>query len=156
MCAFGGRQEFTMRTLAFSAVLFTAALAAAPVLAQDGDGALTFRWTGLESAQGKVTVALFDSEAAFKESENPVRTAEVPAAAGAVEVNWTGLRPGRYAAVAYHDKDSNGKLNTLPIGLPTEPYGFSNDARGRFGAPAWKAAAFEVRTGENRQTARLR
>ena len=141
------------RCLALAAVL---ALAAAPAYAQQGDAQLRFSWTGIKEAKGKVTVALFDNEAAYKATENPVRTAEVPAAAPSVLVTWAGLKPGRYAAVAYQDKNADGKLNTLPVGLPTEPYGFSNDARGRFGAPGWSAAAFEVKAGANSQSAALK
>lgn len=136
--------------LAFATTLCGAAAA------QSGDASVAIRWTGIKAAEGKVTVALFDSEAAFKATKNPVRTAEVPAAAGSVETAWTGLKPGRYAAVAYHDRDANGKLNTLPVGLPTEAYGFSNNARGRFGPPSWSAASFEVRPGANAQTAALK
>lgn len=137
-------------------VLFVALAIAAPAAAQEGGASLQFSWTGIKEAEGKVTVALFDNEAAYKATQNPVRTAEVPAASPSVQVSWTGLKPGRYAAVAYQDKNADGKLNTLPVGLPTEPYGFSNDARGRFGAPAWKVASFEVTAGANNRSAALK
>lgn len=139
-----------MRRLAALAVL--ALTAGAPVSAQPSDGTLTFRFTGVKAAEGKVVVALFDSEAAFKATRNPIRTATVDAVSPATHVSWTGLKPGRYAAVAYHDRDADGQLDKLPVGLPTEDYGFSNDARGRFGAPRWSAAAFEVKAGSNVQS----
>ncbi len=58
--------------------------------------------------------------------------------------------------MAFHDVDSDGRLDTLPIGLPTEPYGFSNNARGTFGPPAWRQATFGLTTGGARQVIRLR
>jgi uncharacterized protein (DUF2141 family) len=36
----------------------------------------------------------------------------------------------------------NGKLDTNVLGIPTEGYGFSNDAWAWFGAPSFKAASF--------------
>ena len=133
-------------------VVAAAVLAAGPAAASD----LTLRVQGLKSPEGRVVVALFDSEAAFKDKKQPVRTADLPAHAPAVDVAWTDLAPGRYAAVAYHDRDGDGRLDTLPIGLPTEPFAVSNDAPARFGPPRWQAAAFEVVAGANTHSARLR
>jgi uncharacterized protein (DUF2141 family) len=66
------------------------------------------------------------------------------------------LPPGDYAVMAYHDRNASGRLDTLPVGLPTEPYGFSNNNRGMFGPPAWRAAAFRLAGPGARQVIRLR
>jgi uncharacterized protein (DUF2141 family) len=49
---------------------------------------------------------------------------------------------GVYALVVIHDEDSNGKLNTNWLGIPTEGYGFSNNAKGLLGPPKFPAASF--------------
>ena len=36
----------------------------------------------------------------------------------------------------------NGKLETNLLGIPTEGYGFSNDAKALIGAPSFAAASF--------------
>lgn len=36
----------------------------------------------------------------------------------------------------------NGKLDTNALGIPTEGYGFSNDAKGWLSAPSFSAASF--------------
>lgn len=46
------------------------------------------------------------------------------------------LPAGRYAVAVFHDANGDGKLNTNLVGMPTEAYGFSNDARGVFGPPS--------------------
>ena len=51
--------------------------------------------------------------------------------------------PGAYAVAAFHDENGNGKLDRNLLGLPTEPYAFSNDA-GRRGAPTVADAAVQV------------
>ena len=56
----------------------------------------------------------------------------------------------------FHDTDGNGRLSTWPVGLPKEAYGFSNDARGRFGPPSFDAAAFDLSASGARQAITLR
>jgi uncharacterized protein (DUF2141 family) len=45
---------------------------------------------------------------------------------------------------AFADVNGNAKLDKNIIGLPTERYGFSNDAQGRMGPPSFDAAAIPV------------
>ena len=65
------------------------------------------------------------------------------------EFVFEGLTPGHYAVAVFHDVNGNGELDMIPPGLPTEPYGFSNDV-GRFRPPDFKAALVGV--GEGRTT----
>ncbi len=136
-------------------VLVLSAVLASPVSATSGS-ALTLTLENVRSSEGTVVVALFDSEADYKAKAQPVRTAVVPAKTGGVDIEWTDLKPGDYAAVAYHDRDADGRLDTLPIGMPTEPFAISRNAPVRFGPPAWRAAAFQIVPGANHQWARLR
>lgn len=101
-------------------------------------------------------MALFDSEPAWRARRNPVREAILPVSHATTKAVFDDLPPGRYAVMAYHDRNGDGRLNTLPVGLPVEPYGFSNDARGTFGPPAWRAAAFETPAAGATQRLRLR
>ncbi len=39
------------------------------------------------------------------------------------------LNPGDYVALTFHDKNRNGKLDSNFLGVPVEPFGFSNDVR---------------------------
>lgn len=122
------------------------------VLPPTGASTLNVELTSAER-QGVVVVALFDSEAGWKSRRNPVRISRAPA--GQV-IRFEDLPEGRYGVMAFLDKNGDDKLNTLPIGLPTEPYGFSMNARGMFGPPSWRTASFDVRGVQVRQTIRLR
>jgi uncharacterized protein (DUF2141 family) len=104
--------------------------------------------------RGYVVAAVYDSEASWIARSGAVRASRVRA--DDAHVAFAGLPPGRYAAMFFHDRNGDGKLNTLPIGLPMEPYGFSRGARGRFGPPSWSAASFEVQSERVVQTIRLR
>ena len=51
--------------------------------------------------------------------------------------------PGDEDAIAViHDEDMNGKLETNLLGIPTEGYGFSNDAKSLVGVPSFSDASF--------------
>jgi uncharacterized protein (DUF2141 family) len=52
------------------------------------------------------------------------------------------IPPGMYALAVVHDENMNGKLDTKWLGIPTEGYGFSNDAKALLGAPSFSAASF--------------
>ncbi len=57
----------------------------------------------------------------------------------------TVLPAGSYAVSAFHDKNSNKKLDKSILGLPKEKYGFSNNVRGSFGPPAIQDQLFELK-----------
>ena len=138
-------------------LLLAALLAAAPVLAgaRSEDGSLTVAFDGVARREGVVLLALFDSKAAYDANTNPVRTLTLPASGGDFSVTLAGLAPGTYAVKSFHDRDVNGKMNFNALGMPLEPYGFSNNARAPFGPPSWRRAAFDVKAGGNGMTIRL-
>jgi uncharacterized protein (DUF2141 family) len=52
------------------------------------------------------------------------------------------IPPGTYALGVIHDENLNGKLDTNWLGIPTEGYGFSKDAKALLGPPSFSAASF--------------
>jgi uncharacterized protein (DUF2141 family) len=112
---------------------------------------LTFE-TG--AGTGAVMVSLFDSEAAYAGGA-PVRQARIDVAGGARTAIFAGLPAGSYAVKAFHDVDGDGRMNTNPFGQPTEPYAFSNNARGNMGPAGWDRAHLTV-AGETAQTIVIR
>jgi uncharacterized protein (DUF2141 family) len=57
------------------------------------------------------------------------------------------LPAGEYALSAFKDDNGNGKLDANPLGMPIEPYGFSNDAAGSYGPPSYKASLVQLPEG---------
>jgi uncharacterized protein (DUF2141 family) len=127
-----------------TALAFTALSVLAPFAAQAAD--LTIIVNNVQQDAGQVMLGLFNSAEGFPKtiSQGALAPAKERSATGQVRIVLKGLAPGQYAATAFHDLDSNGKLNANFMGLPTEPYGFSNDARGNFGPPAFKDAAITL------------
>lgn len=94
--------------------------------------------------KGEIRIAVFDSERSYKEKENPSHAVVLPVDGDSLKWSATDLPYGEYAIAVYHDKNTNGKLDANLLGIPKEAYGFSNNARGRFGPASWKDAHFDV------------
>jgi uncharacterized protein (DUF2141 family) len=121
--------------------LFLAALAAAAAgSAQAADLTVTFETT---EARGLVMAALYASEADY-DLNKPASAQAAPAAGATAVVTFKGLAPGRYAIKSFQDLNGDGKLSSNPLGMPTEPFGFSNNAPVRMAAPSWAETVFEV------------
>jgi uncharacterized protein (DUF2141 family) len=71
-----------------------------------------------------------------------------------VEFSTTALPAGTYALRVMHDRNGNQTLDSNLVGMPTEPWGFSNNAAGSFGPPGWDDARFELGD-DQRQTITL-
>ena len=141
---------------ATAAVTKEAAPAVAPATAPTASpDVLVVTVRGFQGGSGQAAFALFDDSDTYASSSRPFRAAFVPIASGESTWRLEGVPPGRYAVKAYHDTNANQRLDTGAFGIPKEPYGFSNDARGRRGPPLWSAASFDVGGGETNITFRV-
>lgn len=113
----------------------------APLGAAAADLQLTV--TDGPATQATLYVALFDSAEAYA-ADKALASQTAPLQAGGAQVVFRGLPPGRYAVRMFADENGNAKLDTNLMGMPTERYGFSNDAMGQRAAPAFDAAAIGV------------
>ena len=145
--------------LAAAALMLTApahaqTAAVQPAAAPAGTAALTLTFdVGAET--GRIMVALFDSAEAYGGRGAPVGQTMVDVASGQRTAAFAGLKPGAYAARIFHDVDSDGEMDTNPFGMPTEPYAFTNNARGNMGPASWERANVVV-SGPTAQTISLR
>ena len=95
------------------------------------------------AVESTLYVALYSDAASYADGK-PVASQTAPMQGGKAQFVFAGLPPGRYALRAFADENGNGKLDANLMGMPTERYGFSNDAKGNRGAPAFEAAAISV------------
>ena len=77
-----------------------------------------------------------------------------PARAEALRFTFTEVPPGTYAIAVFQDMNGNKRLDRTPLGLPLEPYGFSNDA-GRLRRPTFASASIQVANQDLRVNVRL-
>jgi uncharacterized protein (DUF2141 family) len=124
----------------------------APASAASQTGTLRVTIDGVRCGSGTIMIGLYDSSAGFlaaiKHStevgllndKGRVVGAALRAAVGSQSIVFTQLVPGRYAVIVFHDENDNGRLDENSWGVPTEGYGFSNNAEGFLSSPSFDAA----------------
>jgi len=116
-------------------------LLGATALASAANLAVTVK--DVRNATGMVLIAVYD-QSGFGKPELAKAKQKAGANAGEVKFVFQGLPAGKYAVAAFHDENGNGKLDRNSLGVPTEGYGFSNDAQGTAGPPNFNQAAFDI------------
>jgi uncharacterized protein (DUF2141 family) len=136
----------TLTSLIAAAAFNLPALAAgvSAVPAETAVAKLTIEFSNIAEPKGQLMIAIFDSQDAYDGRGKPVKSMIVPVDAASESVEVEGLAAGRYAFKLVHDVDGDGKMATNPFGMPTEPFAFSNNARGNMGPAKWDAASFDV------------
>jgi uncharacterized protein (DUF2141 family) len=107
---------------------------------------LTVRINGLENNEGKVMIALCNSREDYEAKEKAFRTAALDIREQTAIHTFINIPQGEYALKVFHDEDENGELNANFLGIPSEAYGFSNNARGSFGPASWEDVRFRFTT----------
>jgi len=143
------RARHTVRRIARCAGLVLAILPAVALPQQCLKG-IHVNVLNIRNSTGTVACALFEAPQGFP--TDYLRTATnimvIKVRKTQARCDFEDIAAGNYALAVIHDEDMNGKLDTNAIGIPTEGYGFSNDAKALFGAPSFSAASF-VYDGQN-------
>lgn len=106
---------------------------------------LTVEIKGLKHTEGQIQVGIYDKEEGFPILEKRLMGKIIKPISESANVVEFDVPAGTYAVVAMHDENGNGKMDRRKIiKFPIEPYGFSNDARGKMGPPPFKKAAFTI------------
>jgi uncharacterized protein (DUF2141 family) len=109
--------------------------------AQQASATLTLTVVGAQANVGQIIASLFDSKATYMRQSIVTKTRAV-GADGTVVIDFGEHPHGDYAVSLIYDKNANGKLDTGFMRIPKEKFGFSNNAKGRFGPAKWKHARF--------------
>jgi uncharacterized protein (DUF2141 family) len=105
-------------------------------------GTLIITVTGLRTAAGNVQIGLCNSEKSYDGEEKKFNGAIIKVEKKTVEWKIEDVPFGEYAVKVFHDENGNDELDTNFFGMPTESYGFSNNASGTFGPPSYEDAKF--------------
>ena len=127
----------------FLALVTSAAFAPALVSAET----LTITIADIRESEGRLMIQVANSEKGFEFSEDsaappPVAISQL-AEAGEMTFEVT-LPPGIYGARVLHDLNGNGEMDSNFVGMPKEPWAFSNNATGRLRPAKWQDAKFEI------------
>ena len=126
----------------FMSLLFLLLFHLAPI----GEPELKLVMTDIREAKGRIYVAVYDSPnnyMSYDQSKIRARRVLDVRTNGSMSCAFPELPPGSYAITCFHDINSNGELDTNLFGIPSEPYGVSNNVRPKFRAARWDEARFE-------------
>jgi uncharacterized protein (DUF2141 family) len=119
-----------------------------------GSATLTVKVSHVSPKGGEISLALYTA-ANYDDDDHPTLSRDVPADPAGTTIVIDGLKPGVYAIKMMQDINENGKFDTSWLGLPLEPYGFSNNAKPFLSAPSFDRTSFTVAPGDNTIAIRL-
>ncbi|RPH89344.1 MAG: DUF2141 domain-containing protein [Calditrichaeota bacterium] len=105
-------------------------------------GNMTIIVSGLKNNNGNVKIGLFNSKESYNGDSQLFKGANIKIENKQVKWEVKNIPFGEYAIKAFHDEDIDDKMDTNFLGIPTESYGFSNNAKARFGPPSFDEAKF--------------
>ena len=107
--------------------------------------------------KGVVRVVIYDNAEGFPSDPSKGVQFKVSTIRGNIAtLTFTGLALGDYAVAVYHDENNNNKMDTNFMGIPSEGYGASNDAKGFMGPPKFADAKFQLNSSSQMINIRLR
>lgn len=98
--------------------------------------------TNITKNRGDLLVAVFNG--AEKYMKDYSLGQKHPVNAESMIITFKNLPKGDYAVSVFHDVNSNDTFDSNLLGIPKEPYGFSNNPSTIFGPPKFEKASFSL------------
>lgn len=117
-------------------------------------GLLTIQIDHVTKAKGEILLAIFTDKESYLKDDKAIPLVVAASKIGSITTSIE-LEYGTYAISIFHDVNSNKKLDVNGLGIPVEPYGFSNKAPAPFGPPPFNMASFEFTTDGQVETIKL-
>jgi uncharacterized protein (DUF2141 family) len=114
---------------------------------------LTIQVQGIKSKTGSINVAMYKSDSDFKQEKYAYKK-RIPASSNGIVI-FDKIEYGNYGIAVFHDENDNFKLDHSFVGMPSEGYGFSNNAKGSFGPPGFKDTSVQMNQGETNLSIKL-
>ncbi len=123
-------------------VLIIFQLVLAQTVEDKNTGNLIIVVTGFENDDGELLIALSNSRGNYENDDSAFVGVNIKIENRKAEYIFEELPFGEYAIKLFHDENMDGELDSNFLGIPTEDYGFSNNARGTFGPADYDDAKF--------------
>jgi uncharacterized protein (DUF2141 family) len=101
----------------------------------------TLEFTGLKGGEGTLMIAVYGSAETF--FKKPVWMNAIKVNKETMSVPICNLEAAEIAITAFQDMNGNGKMDSNPMGIPTEPYGASGKPA-MFSAPTWNDTRVQI------------
>ncbi|MEQ8907859.1 MAG: DUF2141 domain-containing protein [Vicingaceae bacterium] len=119
-------------------------------------GTLIVKVEGIKKVEGNVGVLVFNKSQGFPDDKTQaILSKEVKVLRKSLSISLPKLPYGDYAIALVHDVNANKKLDRTLIGIPKEPFGFSNNKSIFKGLPNFKEAAVRLDGSKSETVIRL-
>ena len=124
--------------------VFAAGMLLAAGSATAGENNITIVIEDIKQNQGDIMLQLLSGRSEFDGDDPATGRFSIAAQSAELRIFASNLPAGDYALRVMHDVNGNGELDTNIVGMPIEPYAFSNNATGHFGPPNWEEVKFTI------------
>ncbi|MDB5281536.1 MAG: hypothetical protein JWO06_611 [Bacteroidota bacterium] len=104
---------------------------------------LTLTVSNLETHTAPIIVGVYGPDNNFPGEQDQLKVYTFRPNGEVLNAQITDLPYGEYAMAIYQDVNENGKIDKNWVGIPTEPYGFSNNVIPHFKAPSFEDCKFD-------------
>lgn len=105
---------------------------------------LTIKISNIEKIKGEIKVGVYNTDTNFLKEGHAIKNYSIKVENNTALLTITDLPEGEYAVTMYHDQNSDNECNRNFIGIPKEPYGFSNNIKPKMSAPKYKDCKFTL------------
>ena len=126
-------------------ILLMSTLSSIFLLEQEPNTAHVLKITvnNFKNIKGKLQVCLTDKKEDFLKQCDYAKSVAVTN--NTISLKIANIKTGVYSVSLFHDENNNGVLDTKGLfGIPSEPYGFSNNPRTTFGPPSFENCTFLI------------
>lgn len=100
--------------------------------------------TNVNKQKGNVEIAIFNDSKTFILKGKEYKTNSKVVTNDSIVFVFKDLTKDNYAVSIYHDINSDKECNLNFIGIPKEPYGFSNNFKPKFSKPTFNDCKIEL------------
>lgn len=105
---------------------------------------LTIKIENIEVLEGDIRIGMFNASEKFLKQGLSFKNYIIAVENTTETIIIDDLPEGDYAFILYHDKNADGKMNRNLIGIPKEPFGFSNNMKPKFAKPTFEECKFSL------------
>lgn len=102
--------------------------------------------TNISKIQGNIELGIFNSQKSFLEIGKQYKSMTKQVTNNTVIFTFLGVAKDNYAVSVFHDRNSDKICNLNFIGMPTEPYGFSQNYKPKLRKPTFDDCKFNAQT----------
>jgi uncharacterized protein (DUF2141 family) len=101
--------------------------------------------TNIKIQKGLVVIGIYDNPTEYLKKGKAYKLSSHQVNGNQLEINVKNIPKGTYAISLYQDVNSDAEFNTNVVGIPLEPYGFSNGFNRKWSKPTFDDCKFEFK-----------